>query len=104
MPRPVKSHTFRGKRYGIRFMSKSKLQKYGKAKEDEVVYGLCSHPSKKGKRLCFDRSAKDLEALETFVHESGHAVWNDLDEEAITEGSKDIAKFLWRLGYRRVYK
>jgi len=39
--------------------------------------------------------------LEVLIHEMLHACHWDLDEEAITETSEDLARVLFRLGYRR---
>lgn len=42
------------------------------------------------------------EELATVLHELGHAAFWDLKEEAIDEASIDIARALWRMGYRKV--
>lgn len=39
--------------------------------------------------------------MEVFIHEALHASYWDLDEEAINEAGRDIARMLYRLGYRR---
>jgi len=39
--------------------------------------------------------------LDTVVHETLHACLPDAAEEAINETACDIARLLWRLGYRR---
>jgi len=49
--------------------------------------------------LCQDQS--DFELLVTELHEAMHAAYPDLCERAVDTGSTDIAKFLWRLGYRK---
>jgi hypothetical protein len=38
--------------------------------------------------------------LDTLIHEMLHACHWDLDEQAITETSEDLARVLFRLGYR----
>jgi len=39
--------------------------------------------------------------LEVLIHEALHAANWDLDEAAVQETAEDIAKILWKLGYRR---
>ena len=38
--------------------------------------------------------------LDTLIHEMLHACHWDLDESAIEETATDIARALWRIGYR----
>lgn len=38
--------------------------------------------------------------LETLIHESLHACNWKASEENVTQTAHDIARFLWRLGYR----
>lgn len=40
--------------------------------------------------------------LETVIHESLHGCRWPATEEDVTQTAKDIARLLWRLGYRRV--
>jgi hypothetical protein len=39
--------------------------------------------------------------MEVFIHEALHAAYWDIDEDAINEAGRDIARMLHRLGYRR---
>lgn len=39
--------------------------------------------------------------LETAIHEALHACSWQTSEEKVTKTAKDIARFLWGLGYRR---
>ena len=39
--------------------------------------------------------------LDVAIHEMLHACHDDLAEEAVTETASDIARCLWRLGYRK---
>lgn len=89
--KPVKNHTFRGKRYKISFQNVVK----GK------VLGLCDSPDGKGKTIRIKRDLDEQNELETIVHESLHACFWDIDEEAVHESAKDIASLLVRLGYRK---
>jgi len=50
------------------------------------------------------RVRKDLEGeeeLEVLLHEFMHAAYWDHDEEFVEEVAADLAKLLWRLGYRK---
>jgi hypothetical protein len=50
------------------------------------------------------RIRKDLDeqlALDCLLHESLHAAFPDLKEDAVNEASTDITKIMWDLGYRR---
>jgi hypothetical protein len=63
--------------------------------------GQCQSPSSLNKKIIIDPSQSELDILGTTVHELMHAAYWDLDEEAIDSSSMDIARVLWRLGYRR---
>ena len=41
------------------------------------------------------------EMLDTVIHEAMHAARPELDEDAVATASRDIARLLWNLGYRR---
>ena len=83
-PRTVRSHRFRGTRYRVIW------------RELQGDWGLCEP----NKELVIDPRAGGFARLDTIIHESMHACVPDLDEEAVDETSEDIAKLLWRLGYR----
>ena len=85
----IRSHTFRGKRWRVVF----------KAIKGQT--GSCEPPDEPAKVLTLDPKVQGLEALDTAIHEACHACLWDLDEEAVTEIASDMARFLWRLGYRR---
>ncbi len=90
MPRPVRTHVFRGKRYRIQLGRPLKT-------ED----GHCQAPTAKGKRLVVSSGLSEFRTLEVLLHEGVHATTWDAAEEAVTETAHDLASFLWRLGYRR---
>lgn len=94
MPRPIKTHVFRGKKYKIVFGTHRRFNR----KEDD---GQCDGPNRQGKLLCVDPKLTPPRELEVWVHEALHASFWDLDEEAIDEAGKSIASLLWRLGYRK---
>lgn len=89
--KPVKHHIFRGKRYRISFQNAVKGR----------VLGLCDAPDGKGKTIRIKKDLDEINELETIVHESLHACFWDIDEEAIHESARDIAYLLSRLGYRK---
>lgn len=87
--RPVRSHVFRGKRYAIKWR---KLR---------GQVGSCDPPTEPAKEIIIDPSQGEFELLDTLVHEALHAVMWDAAEEAVEESATDIARLLWRMGYRR---
>ena len=86
MPQPVRTHVFRRQRWKIRF---DRLLPH--------AYGECSHGERK---IAIDPNVGGLGRLDVLVHEAMHACFPDLDEDEVDEYSWDIARFLWRLGYR----
>jgi len=63
--------------------------------------GDCDSPSEtnKGIRIC--SKLKGEKQLEIILHECLHASDWHKDEEFIIEQSRDLARILWRLGYRK---
>jgi hypothetical protein len=43
------------------------------------------------------------DALDTWVHEAMHAIWPSKPEAEVASASAELARMLWRLGYRRAY-
>lgn len=63
--------------------------------------GYCDPPSKKNKEICVASSLDGEEKLSVLIHECLHAAsWTQFSEEFVNELSEDIARALWRLGYR----
>lgn len=62
--------------------------------------GLCEPPGRPGKRIKIRKDMGAKDELETLIHEMLHACYWDLDEKAVEEAARDIARALWRLGYR----
>lgn len=54
-----------------------------------------------GRSIKIRKSLRGERQLEVIIHEVLHGCHWDLDEVAITETAKDLARVLWRLGYRR---
>ncbi len=51
--------------------------------------------------LVISRDINELVGLETAIHEALHACNWHSREELVETTAKDIARFLWRLGFRR---
>jgi hypothetical protein len=64
--------------------------------------GSCDPPKNKSKAIHVRRGLKDERHMEVCLHEMLHACDYTKDEEAIEEMARDIARAMWRLGYRRV--
>ena len=62
-------------------------------------WGDSDHP-RAGRKIRIATRAKGRLRLDTLIHEISHAGFPDLDEEAIDEYATDLARALWRLGYR----
>ena len=64
------------------------------------IDGCCDYPhgGKPTIRICAD--LKFRKGLETAIHESLHASCWAKSEEKVTQTAKDVARFLWRLGFR----
>jgi hypothetical protein len=82
--------TIRGKRWNLEFR-----------KLPGGDLGKCDSPETPNKTIVVNPNQKGVDVLGTILHEAMHAAHWDLDEEAIDSASDDIAKILWRLGYRR---
>lgn len=80
-----KTHTFMGKKYHLIF--------------DELD-GNCDTDDKYW--LIIERDLNTKIGLETTIHEALHACSWKTSEEKVGLTAKDIARFLWNCGYRRV--
>ena len=85
----MKSHTFAGKRFATDV--ESTIGGYCERQ------GIILEPE-----LYVAANLTGLQHLTVAVHESIHACFDAATEEQVTAAGKDIARFLWRLGYRRV--
>lgn len=88
MPKPPKTVTIRGKRWRFEFTNKGIPQ-------DDVAQ-IYTKPRK----IVVRPRLKGQHRLDIVIHELLHAALWDLDEEAIDSTASDIARVLWRLGYR----
>lgn len=84
----MKSHTFRGRRFDILF----------KSPKNKNNLAECDY---EGRLIQFKPTLEDVEELDTYIHESLHAVFPDIAESAVGAAASDIAGFLWRLGYKK---
>ena len=85
-----KTYTFNGKKYRI---------------DVEPYHSACEQP-KRPKRyipeICFpDGIDNTLATLYKLIHEALHAENWEMSEEKVTRVSREVARFLWRFGYRR---
>ena len=64
---------------------------------------MCDPPNEPGKRIRIRQGLKGERELDTLIHELMHAAHWDLDEQAVNDTAEDIARVLWRLGYRRTF-
>ena len=60
--------------------------------------GLCDFH---GRSIKIRKSLRGERQLEVIIHELLHGCHWDLDEQAITETAEDLARVLYRLGYRK---
>jgi hypothetical protein len=82
----IKTHRFHGVKYHIRTV--------------EGYAGFCDAPEGSAPSIAIMIPLKEFEGLETALHESLHACNFDKSEAQVTQTAHDIARFLWRLGYR----
>ena len=99
MARSVKTHRFRGVRYHIGV--------------DDPYIGWCDNPSKRKNDseypairlpggLPFGNKKGARLGLICLLHEVRHAQDYKLSETIVDREAQEIARLLWRLGYRRV--
>lgn len=82
----MKTHSFCGKKYNITIGN---------------FDGLCD-TFKKEQELIVMADLETRAGLETCIHESLHACDWRKEEILVAQTGKDIARFLWRLGYRKI--
>ncbi len=87
--KPVKSHTFNGRKIFIDFHGKG-------------VNGITDCPYRKDATatMTIFCPLNTKIGLETVIHETLHVLnWNQT-EKAVEKTAEELAKFLWRIGYR----
>ena len=80
---PPKTNTFDGLQYSIMVGE---------------LDGNCDTDSKYW--IILERDLKQRIGLETAIHEALHACSWSTKEEKVTQTARDIARFLWNLGFR----
>ena len=88
----MKRHLFMGRAYRI-LPNKRK-----------DILGETAPPDERSKFMKIPVSGHDRICLETILHESLHACFFVLDEDAVEKAAESMARFLWRLGWRKLKK
>jgi hypothetical protein len=81
--------TILGRRWNLRF---------GNAGKGHV--GRCDPPDKPKKEIVVSPRVKGQLRLDTIIHECTHAAGWHIDEPFVEQFATDLARTLWRLGYR----
>ncbi len=67
---------------------------------DEETGGECDSPDTNGKQIRIATDLKKQDELEVIIHELLHAADWSKDEEWVEVIADDIARVLWKLGWR----
>ena len=62
--------------------------------------GDCDPPNQTGKEIRISSALRDEERLEVLIHEFVHAAGWHIDETFVEQFARDVARAVWRLGYR----
>jgi hypothetical protein len=82
----IATHTFNGRKYTIIV---------------DQLDGMCS-TYKNERELIILADLNTRSGLETAIHESLHALKWSACEDTVTVSAHDLARFLWRLNFRRI--
>lgn len=95
-PKRVRKHSFHDIEYNIRWRKPDKRYFGFDAR------GSCSDPreSEQKPEIEISPNLEGKELLEVAIHEATHACLWPISEEYVEKNSKDIADFLWKLGFR----
>lgn len=85
-----------GKRYRLRWVNK-----LGKQRSRKRTVGDCMAPHDPGKTIRILNGLDAEETLDTIIHEVLHAADWHKTEEWVNTVASDLARILWKLGYRR---
>lgn len=84
----MKTHTFNGRKYLI---------------YDERIDGLCTVDGPADPySITISPDLSPLRTLDVEIHEAIHAIEHDAPEETVERLGKELARWLWRRGYRKV--
>jgi hypothetical protein len=89
---PEPQITVLGKRWRLKFVPRAVV---GHRRD-----GTCDSPKDKNKTIHIAQSLKGERLLDVLIHEMLHAADWHKDEEWISTVASDMARALWRLGYR----
>lgn len=90
--KPVRNVKLMGRTWRLRYVPKLSGR-----------WGDCDDPAEKHRTIRISREARGLKELEVLIHELSHGCnWVQASEEFITQSARDIARVLWRLGYRKI--
>lgn len=64
-------------------------------------HGFCDRPTTPNKRIRVRSTLRGQEQLATILHEMLHAADWHKDEEWVETVAEDLARALWRMGYRK---
>lgn len=84
--------TILGKRWELKFLDGRKMPD---------ALGACEPPDSPRKEIRVRKNLAGVQALDVLIHETLHAADWTKDEEWVEQVATDIAKMLWKLGYRR---
>ena len=90
MNKTVRTHKFNGRRYRIDTLP--------------LIDGFTDTYGLNERHLTITTEPGTKRELETFIHESLHAENWAKTEKVVERVGREIADFLWRLGYRRIKK
>lgn len=65
------------------------------------IDGWAEIPGNEPRSIYVDPTLSELQFLETAIHEAMHAEDPDITERVIERRGRSMARWLWRLGYRR---
>jgi hypothetical protein len=88
----IRKHSFQDKEYKIRW--------YEPKDFDFPVNGCCSDPRKNNREIHIKPDQKEKILLEILIHEGIHASQWHTSEEYVDKTGKDLADFLWKIGFR----
>ena len=90
----VKTHSFNGIRYDIKIYDPN----------DARIDGLCDPPTGSGQALRIFTDIETRKGLETCIHEALHACYWAKTEDKVEQTARDVARLLWRLGFRNTVR
>lgn len=73
--------------------------------DTKIHRGYCDPPNKINKEIVVASQLEGLEKLDIVLHELLHAAgWDVFDESFVAQTAADLARVLWRLGYRNEHE